>query len=443
MRKSPSCRAVLFLILLAATPLLGQARKRCNPGDTDEQCRDRYKTHVEAMEARTRADFESQPAGVDTGGADLATNSKDLSPLMALSALLGQGTVDEGTGTVTYDLNFLIPELAKPGANNAQLKAVVKMEPQISERIRNVLHDLDRDADVELLKPKLGELADTAIRFTYNHTSDSLGRSFAQHQDHYEAMCRKALDMADMGEEDTGMPPPDDMEARRRAAEMGRETAVRLSDVMSAARLESYHRLVDNQPQLNFTAEKKLRDPLAGSDELSVNVTYEGSWRHLNAATKGCAGKWETEECLRSYMAYVDKWKDKIEKGYRFSFSGEYVDVDGESIVTGLPNLAPIVSESARKLVLKAGWGRNFNVGDGEPVQLDLVGSYEDVSDDPKRQDRGIVRLTLTRNVGRMSIPFGIVYANHGEFLAEEGVDERLSAHIGLTFKMPDSGGDR
>src|SRR5688572_13966395 len=100
MRTITSCRAVLLLILLAAAPLLAQDLKRCASGDTVKQCRDRYKTHVEAMEARTRAAIESQPAGVDTGGADLATNSKDLSSLMALSALLGQGTVDEGTGTV-------------------------------------------------------------------------------------------------------------------------------------------------------------------------------------------------------------------------------------------------------------------------------------------------------------------------------------------------------
>jgi hypothetical protein len=228
-------------------------------------------------------------------------------------------------------------------------------------------------------------------------------------------------------------------------AERDREIAVRVSDVMNAAGLKSYHQLVDNQPQLYVTAERKLRDPLVGSDELSVKVTYEGSWknRNLNAATKGCKEKWKTRECLNNYMGYVDKWEDEIEKGYRFSFSGEYVDIDGESIVTGLPNLDPITSASARKLVLNAGWGRNFDVGDGQTFQLDLVGSYEDFSDDPKRQDRGIARLTLTRNVGKMSIPFGIVYANHAEFLDDKDVDARLSAHIGLTFKMQDGSGNQ
>ena len=44
----------------------------------------------------------------------------------------------------------------------------------------------------------------------------------------------------------------------------------------------------------------------------------------------------------------------------------------------------------------------------------------------------------LTRKVGNLSIPFGIVYANHGEFLGD--VDARLSAHLGLKFNM--SGGN-
>lgn len=460
MRTIRSCRAVFFLMLLAATPLLAQ--ERCKPGDTIKTCLDRYSrdTYVQEMTAQEEDAFESQPTGVDSGGTDLASNSKDFSPLMALSALLGHGTED-GTGKVIYDLNFLLPALANPGAMNAQLEAVVTMQPQISELIRNHLHARNRDAEVEPLKQKLGELADYTIRFSYNHTSDSLGRSFAQHEENYEDLCRTALDMADWAAEDTslkagmdlaGLPqdkpfeemlPSEEIKARQQFSALDRELAARVSDVMSAAGLKSYHQLVDNQPQFHVTAERKLRDPLAGADEISVNVTYEGSWRNLNRATEGCAGEWGSEECVEKYMEYVETWEEAIEKGYRFSFSGEYVDIEGETINTGLSNLAPIVSESARKLVLKAGWGRDFNFGDGEPIKLDLVGSYEDISDDPKRQDRGIARLTLTRNVGKMSIPFGIVYANHGEFLDAEGVDARLSAHIGLTFKMQDGSGNQ
>jgi hypothetical protein len=33
-----------------------------------------------------------------------------------------------------------------------------------------------------------------------------------------------------------------------------------------------------------------------------------------------------------------------------------------------------------------------------------------------------------------LTVPFGIVYANHGEFLGD--VDKQLSAHLGLKFDV-------
>jgi hypothetical protein len=154
----------------------------------------------------------------------------------------------------------------------------------------------------------------------------------------------------------------------------------------------------------------------------------------LNDATKDCGGDWSTEGCLKAYKEYVDKNEKAIEKGTRFSISGEYVDADGETIDTEIQGINPIVSKSARKLVLSLGWSRKLNFSDSEPIKLDLVASYESVSDDPKRQDRGVATLTFTRKVGDMEIPFGIVYANHSEFLGD--VDSRLSAHLGIRFKM-------
>ena len=67
-------------------------------------------------------------------------------------------------------------------------------------------------------------------------------------------------------------------------------------------------------------------------------------------------------------------------------------------------------------------------------VKLDLAADYEDVSNDPNRQDRGIVSLTFTRMIGKMQAAAGIVYANHSEFLSD--VNARLSAHIGLRIGM-------
>ena len=51
--------------------------------------------------------------------------------------------------------------------------------------------------------------------------------------------------------------------------------------------LTSYHMLLDNQPQLHVTAERKFREPLIGPDELAVKVTWEWSNVNLNAAAEG------------------------------------------------------------------------------------------------------------------------------------------------------------
>ena len=51
---------------------------------------------------------------------------------------------------------------------------------------------------------------------------------------------------------------------------------------------------------------------------------------------------------------------------------------------------------------------------------------FEDVSDDPMRQDRLVAALTVTKKFGDITLPFGLVYANHTEFVTE--VDEEISA---------------
>jgi hypothetical protein len=98
-------------------------------------------------------------------------------------------------------------------------------------------------------------------------------------------------------------------------------------------------------------------------------------------------------------------------------------------------DLTGLIINAAKKLIIAAGWSRKFlAAGEGEPVRLDFTGRYEDVSDDPERRDRGVVTLTVTRKIGGAEVPFGIVYANHGEFLGD--VDERLSAHVGLKLSL-------
>jgi hypothetical protein len=215
---------------------------------------------------------------------------------------------------------------------------------------------------------------------------------------------------------------------------------VALSEKMKSAHLDTFHELVDNQRQLYFSAQRRLRDPLIGGNELSLKLTYEWSGINLNQAVdKACAAKLRSStddaavtDCLKNYVQYMESNEAQIDGASRFSFSGEYLDIDAATADLSAVGLGPVTLDGAKKLVITAGWGRELLGPDGTPITLDLHISHEDVSEDPMRQDRTLVTLTLTRKIGQVDIPFGIVYANHGEYLTD--VDEKLSAHIGLRF---------
>jgi hypothetical protein len=236
----------------------------------------------------------------------------------------------------------------------------------------------------------------------------------------------------------------------RNAAQRAAEGVAVSRTSLLETRLDRFGALVANQPQLVFTAAFRDRHELVGATEMRVGVTYEWSRINLNYVLSGsCRDRQASADkqvaqadqdkraagCLRDYTANVERIADEIEDGERFSFTGEYVDIDSRSVT--LESLAgtALSFPSAKKLVLGVGWSRYFAVGGGEEMaRLDLAAKYEDVSDDPERRDRGVATLTLTRKFNGIEVPLGIVYANHGEFLGE--VDEQLSAHVGLKFGL-------
>ena len=185
----PRRQFVLFMMtFLVATSLLAQ--ERCLPSDTMAQCFDRYRMTGGTCSPGA-AGTEDQPTGVDTGDANLATNTKNFSPLMALAGLLGQGTGD-GSGTVVFDVNFHLPFDKYRDSNNTQLQAIVDTQPQISGALRDHLHTAKRDDLLESLKQRIGSGGDYAVRFTYNYTSHSYGRDFEQHEEEYKTLCKVA-----------------------------------------------------------------------------------------------------------------------------------------------------------------------------------------------------------------------------------------------------------
>ena len=472
--------APLLIVFLLAAALGGRplrAQGRCTVDDTIATCFGRYldaeapkATAIASAEGTQDQELMSEPMAPDTGGANLMTNKKNLLPLLAMSGLLGNGDTT-ADGTLVLDLNFLIPGLARPGAKNAQLEAVINTEPKISDALREALPADDRDELSGQLGEKVGGLDDYAIRFTYDHANRSHGRNLEQYARRFDALASAAIDSFGEGAPKTPdinvllafiAAHPDDLpddasEAKFRTLPEDRQTiALALTEAkarefadfqagatraLHAAGLASFYKLIDNQPQFHLTAERKLRGPLTGADETSLKVTYEWSATNFNAAmSDDCHRSLDQDRpaaekekgCLDQYISYVRSNGASIDRGNRFSFSGEYADARATTLNPGLADIDPVHLKAVHKAIVSAGWSRDFVFGDGEPVSMDLVAEYQDVSDDPMRQDRGVATLTLTRKIGGVAVPFGIVYANHGEFLGD--VDQRLSAHLGLRF---------
>jgi hypothetical protein len=80
-------------------------------------------------------------------------------------------------------------------------------------------------------------------------------------------------------------------------------------------------------------------------------------------------------------------------------------------------------------------YGRLLGVGDAGDAagRVDASICYERPPGDAG-EPRFVTSLTITKKLGDISIPFGIVYANKPRFLTD--VDHGLTANVGLKFNL-------
>ena len=479
MRRNALLHLPLALWLTGASGAIAQVT--CAPTDNVATCFDKALAATDTPEVRAaiaqqQKDLEakqakvllSKPTGVQTGGLNLRSNTTDFLPLLAMSGLLGDAKQGATQGTYVFDLNFLLPGIQK----DSKLEAVVNSKPKLSDAIKAQLPEATRDDLTKKLEDNLGDLSDYAFSYTFNWTDRSHGRSFQQYQNRFNALVKglkfepesreladfiaKDPDLSKLGD-DFGLifdAMPDKIgnakaqELKRRveaAANAAADRLKRARKAFSDAGLENFATLIDNQPQLTIAAQKNFRDPLVGGDETSGKLTYEWGRANLNNALgSSCNYDLDTPSpdpaklgrCLADYTDFVTRNQALLKDVDKFSVSAEYRDVGQEVFDLPQQGLKGLKIDAAKKVILSAGWSHLFPdpSGGDQPVRLDFVGSYENVRNDPQRQDRGVATLTLTRKFGNLTVPVGIIYANHGEFLGD--VDKQFSAHLGLKFDI-------
>jgi hypothetical protein len=193
--------------------------------------------------------------------------------------------------------------------------------------------------------------------------------------------------------------------------------------------------LIDNQPQFSFTASYRSREEAAGPNETKLALSYEKGDRNVNSLRTHCHGT-INPQCIASYVTDSDTNAEAMEKSIRLRFTADYTKIDRLSFVMPAPGFS-YMAEPSERLTVSAIYGRNIGaaLSDGRRARLDASLSYEDFSDDPLRENRGVANVTLTYPILKgFFLTFGAVYATKPEFRGD--VDKEIGARAGITYKL-------
>jgi hypothetical protein len=469
--------AVLLLsTLIAAAP--AAAQEACKATETVNACRIRVRSELRGDVVQTEASSDAKKT--ETGLVDLAnglsSSMKDFLPLFQLSGLLGPTTTDEKTGTVSVAFN----RPTAPG--DVQLRAIIETKPAVFPALKDVATTAQAAAlDKAVASGKnqtnvTGEVA-------FNLVSERLGRDYRQYQPMlnklFAATTSAAADAVVTGtqtqraaldaelratprinaEDDLLGSLPPDRRAKVSDLIVTLETAFTTlaKEYRTAAEKAGaglFGQLINNQPQLHTSFAYARRDAFLGPDRVvNFKVTYElpHGGRNLNAfvdyAIKlGCDPRVDANACAARFRDFVQINRRQIEGGMRWAYSFE--------LERRMRDYQPTLPDGTSPYGLRKGYNfaGSIDIGgvigadtDGKASgRWDISGRFETrdpiklpADPDEKRLRRSVISATLTKKVGDLSIPFGLVWANRSEYLTKDaGNDYPVSAHVGLKFNL-------
>lgn len=461
----------LFAVLLLAASALG-AQEVCSDQDTVSGCFTRiYQgTKVEAVAADlAKKDVEKKTTGADSFASDLSSSIKNFLPLFG--AFVESQTLSEDGNTLTLDLNLPFPNLGR--GRTFQTQAVFR-KPVVFEQLKSAFPETVRTARTDSLTKKLDDLDDSSLVLSYNMATARMGRSFEPHRDLHSALFLAVADKVPSGLEEAllelgklAQNNPDvfpetsvgvkfgSIPAEKGLRDLAKSLVERSAHALSehrsaleeranASGLDLFSDLVNNQPQLYVSAAYRSRRDLVGPDEETAKLSYEKGFYNINTLRgklgESCvdaakSGSAILPECLATYSDWIKNNRSRIKAGERLSLSVDYSRDDAYSLQQ-LADHVDLRLPASHKLTASFAYGRYLMfLSEAQNARLDISAKYEDFTNDATKRDRGVGSITLTRKISEtMSLPIGLVYANHGRFLGD--VDQKLSAHFGLKFKL-------
>lgn len=465
-------RLLLAMAILARPVEVPGQSLVCLPAETIKVCVDRLanKTAADSVKAAAAAEVASVKKKTETGldqVAGLSSSVKDFLPLLQLSGVLGPMQKDDQTGAISVALNTpgLIGLSKKDMRKELQLKAVIESSPKLFDGIKKALPVKDADAVEKGLLKGAEKKDNFALYASYTIAAKGLGRDFRQYQATYDALfsevvssvaandlalvrAEMALSNAAVGV-DLATTPWDkvapamqttlDPLIRARAA-IDIEAEAAMARAIRESGILLFGQLVNNQPQIVITGSHAERDNLFGPSLTTGSFSLE--WNFGNALNDAldvdeitCKGT--RAACVfEHYTAFVAANQDVIKTGDRVSIQLDVVHNPGWQFVSPDPTLVldlkPIAESNT--LSVRVNYGRLIGVEDDGKAsgRLDVAVQYERPED--LANERWVTSATLTKKIGEMSIPFGLVYASNPKGLT--GVDHGVTAHLGLKFNL-------
>jgi len=192
--------------------------------------------------------------------------------------------------------------------------------------------------------------------------------------------------------------------------------------------------LIDNQPQLAFSATVRDRQRTAGPGENAATIEFQFGGRNLNALTRSCPTL--TAPCLVPFLTTTTP-----ETSGKFVLSASYKEISRYSVTAaslGIDTFTALDIPRGRELAAKLQWGRRLDgMASGQPLRVDVA--FEGVritSGGKSTKNDWVGNATLTIPIAEnISVPVSLLYGNRPDLIMS--ARETWSTHVGISYRLP------
>ena len=428
------------------------------------------------MAAATQTAVQTKTATTNTGVPTVSNgNSSTLRDFLSFfTAAIENGNVTSSGSALTLD--WTVPfDFIGDGSDKLKMQAVIT-DPVLSSQVTTAL--ASNPAAVTSLSESLDATDDIAVSASYAPEGQRLGRSLGPHVTLLDALVYAATNtegahlqaMAKFGGSlqgqvtTTGGPiavdtPFSDYPPGLSATVVGTVQQFAIDERALASTIQeittAFTSLLNNQPQAYASGIYHARGELVGPNVWSGKFTYEMGGRNLNKFLRqnpDCdLAKMKAElsspdsmpvssACLTKLLAFAKPLTtgNVANASSRLAISAEYDATQRNDISIPADSLS-LTNPASHSFVYTVAYGLPLaTTVPNREGRIDVSLNYENVSDDPTKNDRFVGSITYTQKLtDTVTLPISLVYANHGVYLPE--VDRKLNVHFGLSYKIPSS----